>query len=63
MKQRLKELIKSAVVEALNESQALKAKPAIGIDGARILRTIAIWVLIVTVAIGLYNLVEVSARR
>jgi hypothetical protein len=55
---RLKELIKSAVKEALDERQYIKARPPLGSDGARTLRVIALWVLILATAVGLYNLLE-----
>jgi hypothetical protein len=55
---RLKELIKSAIVEAFDERRDLIAKPAPGLNWASTLKTIVFWVLILATAVNLYNMLE-----
>ncbi len=55
---RLKELIKAAVAEALDERQAIKNKKS-----EEIPKVILLWVLILVTAVGIYNLVERVAFR
>ena len=62
---KLKELIKSAVVEALEERQdLLKSSKSMAVTEMRpgridpTVKVILLWVLILVVGVGLYNLVE-----
>ena len=55
---RLKELMKSAIVEELDERQDLIGKRATGLDWANTLKSIVFWVLILATAVELYNLLE-----
>jgi hypothetical protein len=57
--QRQKEIIKSAVVEALEQHQGWRTKPKPRKSTAKV---IALWVLILVTAVGLYNLVAASTR-
>jgi hypothetical protein len=61
---KLKELVKTAVAEALNERELIKVGREIpSVHPRSTLKVVLLWVLILVVAVGLYNLVSVTAAR